>query len=246
MSAAQMFIQVPLNERSNLYSTFPSSPRQNLHSMYSSPQSSPSPRFQRPFGYAGIQRTRSQITLSPTSSPKGRSIRSGYSMVSQADAKRLIVTLLASSSGFEEKRKEYIAQQRSSRAGGKADVVNMVECLEVAGEKSRTFEQLVRKLGIFDEEKGGDTFVLYKKVPRTALQQKTKQPDREEDVLTYLFSRWMHVDSDSVKLILQKSLDRTFKVWRSVIYINQHGIYCEMFVISSEFNRHLFHREILA
>jgi len=244
MSAAQMFIQLPLNERSNLYSTFPSSPRQNLPlTVYSSPQSSPSPRFQRPLAYA---RTRSPITLSPTSSPKALSNRSGYSMVTQADAKRLIATLLASSSEFEEKRKEYIAQQKSSREGGKADVVNMVECLEVAGEKSRTFEQLVRKLGIFDEEKGGDTFVLYKKVPRTALQQKTKQPDCEEDVLTYLFSRWMQVDSDSVKLILQKSLDRTFKVWRSVQYMNQHGIYCEMFVISSEFNRHLFHREILA
>lgn len=167
-------------------------------------------------------------------------------MVSHADAKRLITLLLASSSGFEEKRKNYIAQQKSSREGGKADVVNMIECLEVAGEKSRTFEQLVKKLGIFDEEKGGDTFVMYKKVPRTALQQKTKQPDCEEDVLTYLFARWMQVDSDSVKLILQKSSDRSFKVWRSVQYMNQHGIYCEMFVISSEFNRHLFHREILA
>jgi len=240
-----MYIPVDINDRSNLYSTFPSSSRPNLP-LYQTPQSTPSPRFNRPLGYPGLHRTRSPITLSPTSSPKALSNRSGYSMVSQADAKRLIALLLASSSGFEEKRKNYIAQQKSSREGGKADVVNMIECLEVAGEKSRTFEQLVKKLGIFDEEKGGDTFVLYKKVPRTALQQKTKQPDCEEDVLTYLFARWMQVDSDSVKLILQKSSDRTFKIWRSVQYMNQHGIYCEMFVISSEFNRHLFHREILA
>lgn len=238
-----MYVSLPQSStHAPMHNPYPSpynthSPRSSLHS----------PRFNN--FYPSIQRARSlPMTILPTSSPKAtRSLspRAGYSLVSEADAKRLISTLLASSTGFLEKRKEYIAQQRSSREGGKADVVNMNECFEVAGEKSKTFEQTVRRLGIFDEDKDEDTFVMYKKVPRTALQSKSKQPECEEDVLTYLFSRWMHVDSDSVKLVPQKSPDRTFKVWRSVKYMNNHGIYCEMFVISSEFNRHLFHKEIL-
>lgn len=124
-------------------------------------------------------------------------------------------------------------------------MVNMMECLEVAGEKSSTFESSVRQLGIFDEDGGKDAFVMYKKVPRTALQAKSKQPASDEDLLAYLFSRWMQVHAPGVKLVSQKSNDRTFKMWRSVKYMNDHGIYCEMFVIASEFNRHLFHKEIL-
>jgi len=206
----------------------------------------PSPRQYSPsFNYyPTLQRSRS-MTMLPTPSPKAtRDQRSGYTVVSENDAKRLVKTLLASS-GFKEKRQDYVKQQRESRQGGKADVVNLNQCLEVAGEKSCAFDQIVRQLGIFDEETGEDTFVMYKKVPRTALQSKNKQPEREEDVLTYLFSRWMQVDTESVKLVAQKSPDRTFKVWRSVRYMNHHLIYCQMFVISSEFNRHLFHKEVL-
>lgn len=210
----------------------------------------PSPRVRPSHHYFPTRPRPLPVTLLPTSSPKasrnrGSPRNGGYSFISEADSKRLISTLLASSNGFKQKRQEYVQQQRSSREGGKADVVNFGECMEVAGEKSKFFEQTVRRLGIFDEKIGEDTFVMYKKVPRTALQQKSKQPDCEEDVLTYLFSRWMNVVAESVKLVLQKTPDRTFKVWRSVKYMNNHGIYCEMFVISSEFNRHLFHREIL-
>merc|ERR1719493_147166 len=103
------------------------------------------------------------MTMLPTSSPKAaRDHLSGYTVVSENDAKRLVKTLLASS-GFKEKRQDYVNQQRESRQGGRADVVNLNECLEVAGEKSRAFDQIVRQLGIFDQETGEDTFVMYKK-----------------------------------------------------------------------------------
>merc|ERR1719333_1606867 len=174
----------------------------------------PSPRRHSPsFNYyPSLQRSRS-MTMFPTPSPKAtRDPMTTYTLVSENDAKRLVKTLLSASSGYKEKREDYVKQQRESRQGGKADVVNLNECLEVAGEKSLTFDQIVRQLGIFDQDKGEDTFVMYKKVPRTALQSKSKQPECEEEVLTYLFSRWMQVDTESVKLVAQKSPDRTFKL----------------------------------
>jgi len=237
VSHHQMYVQLPT-----------SGPHSGGHAPYHL-YATPSPRRQSPrFNYySSLQRSRS-VTVLPTPSPKATRDHtpcSGYTVVSENDAKRLVSTLLAASSGYKEKRQEYVNQQRESREGGKADVVNLNECLEVAGEKSHNFDEIVRQLGIFDEDTGEDTFVMYKKVPRTALQSKSKQPECEEDVLTYLFSRWMQVDVESVKLVAQKSPDRTFKVWRSVRYMNNHLIYCQMFVISSEFNRHLFHKEIL-
>jgi len=235
MVSHQIYVQLPT-----------SGPRSTGHLPYHG-FATPSPRRHSPrYNYYPSLNSSRSLTMFPTPSPKAPrdTPSSGYTVVSEIDAKRLVSTLLAST-GYKEKRQEYVNQQRESREGGKADVVNLNECLEVAGEKSSTFDDIVRKLGIFDENTGEDTFVMYKKVPRTALQSKNKQPECEEDVLTYLFSRWMQVDVDSVKLVPQKSPDRTFKVWRSVRYMNSHLIYCQMFVISSEFNRHLFHKEIL-
>lgn len=129
---------------------------------------------------------------------------------------------------------------------GKADVVSHSDCLEISGEKSAAFEDHLSRLGVFKAPEGRDAFVMYKKVPRTALQQKKQTADSDEDLLTYLFSRWMHVNGNSIRLVKEKKLkNEEFKVWTSVETINQFGSYCQMFVIASEFNRHLFHRELL-
>lgn len=168
---------------------------------------------------------------------------SGYSLISQADAERLLQILKTQHVEFSQKREDYITRQLATVRGGKGDVVNEEECLEVSGEKISSFTKAVKTLGIFKDS--DNCVVIYKKVPRTALQQKTEQPDNEEDLLSYLFSRWMRVDTDSIKLINKTGPDKELKMWRSLRTMNVHGTYVEMFVICSQFNRHLFHKEFL-
>jgi len=170
----------------------------------------------------------------------------GYTVLPVDFAEQVLLPFLKKEQSFAQQRRDYVQKQITSRDNGKADVVNLSECLEVAGEKSKYFETIVWKLGIFSKNSSDqEAFVLYKKVPRTAMQQKSKPPDCEEDSLRYLFSRWMQVDPDRIILKQVKHHNKELKVWRSLLYINDYGSYCEMFVISSEFNRHLFHKELL-
>lgn len=209
-------------------------------------------RTSSPRGTTPSQRQRHNTfpQAQPESTPVQRqrlssSSRGKYSPVPETEAQLLISTLL-SSSIFAEKRNAYVLKQRSSRESGKADVVNIDECFEVAGEKSLIFEDTVMQLGIFDEENGEDPFVMYTKVPRTTSESKFNlTQDNRFERLTYLFSRWMRIDSDAVKLMKQTSPHKAFQVYRSVKYFNHCGICCEMFVIVSKFNRHLFHKEFL-
>lgn len=165
-------------------------------------------------------------------------------MISQADAERLLQILQTQHRDFVAKREDYISRQLASVRDGKGDVVNEQECLEIAGEKASLFSSAVKSLGIFKDSE--NCVVIYKKVPRTAMQQKTEQPEGEQNLISYLFSRWMRVDTDSIKLINQKCPQGgDLRLWRSLKCMNVHGTYCEMFVISSQFNRHLFHKELL-
>lgn len=201
------------------------------HTTHSPPRHSPRSN------YPSLPRSRS-MTMNHTPI-------SGYRAVSQKFAKRVVHTLLTSTN-MKEKREEHINQRRKLQQRGQADVfIDLNECVEIAGEKSSAFVEIVRQLEIFDENTRGDTFVMYKKVPRTASQSKSNQPECEEDVLTYLSSRWMEVDADSMKWIQYESTDRTFRVWKSLRYLNHNLIYCQAFVINTEINRHVFHKEFL-
>jgi len=165
-------------------------------------------------------------------------------MISSADAERLLRILQTQHKEFNKSRQDYISRQLASVRDGKGDVVNEQECLEISGEKASNFANAVKHLGIFKDS--DNCVVIYKKVPRTALQQKTEQPEGEQNLISYLFSRWMRVDIDSIKLVHQKKPNTgDLRLWRSLRCMNVHGTYCEMFVISSQFNRHLFHKELL-
>jgi len=165
-------------------------------------------------------------------------------MISSADAERLLRILQTQHKEFNKKRQDYISRQLASVRDGKGDVVNEQECLEISGEKASNFANAVKHLGIFKDS--DNCVVIYKKVPRTALQQKTEQPEGERNLISYLFSRWMRVDIESIKLVRQKKPNTgDLRLWRSLRCMNVHGTYCEMFVISSQFNRHLFHVELL-
>jgi len=187
---------------------------------------------------------RAHNRFSPRARPK-QFVNQGYSLISQADAERLLQILKTQHRDFFQKRKDYISRQLASVKHGKGDVVTEEECLEIAGEKLMDFSAAMKRLGIFKDS--DNCVIIYKKVPRTALQQRTEHPEGERNLLSYLFSRWMRVDTASIKLINQKSTEYTgdLRLWRSLKCMNVHGTYCEMFVIKSEFNRHLFHKELL-
>jgi len=166
----------------------------------------------------------------------------------QADA---LVALLLQNQQFVESRKGHIQKQFDSRKNGKADIVTEQDCLDFSGEKSPGFAEIVSRLGIFSKHPDKEPLVVYKKVPRTSMQQK-RMLETDQEFLVYLFSRWINVDSESVKLIRAPKVGNEaflgieeFKVWTSVETINIHGSYCQNFVVESNFNRHLFHRELL-
>jgi len=164
----------------------------------------------------------------------------GYSMISAQDADRLL-TLLKNAGDFKKRRQEYVARQRSMRSW-KADFVTREEFEEISGEISPSFTEAVDKLGIFNSN--SECNIMYKKVPLTSVQNKSSKHLRDEE-LANLFARWMQIDFESIQLVSQESPHHKFKIWNSLRYMNIHGSYCEVFVICSEFNRHLFHKEIL-
>lgn len=186
-------------------------------------------------------RNKETITPSYQMSPSSPTT---YSLISREHAE-VLVAMLNQNQQFVESRKGHIQKQVASRENGKADVVSEKDCLDFSGEKSPAFAAIVSKLGIFQSNPHKEPFVLYKKVPRTSMQQK-RMLETDDEFLVYLFSRWMNVDSESVSLIREPKMGNDeFKVWTSLETINIHGSYCQMFVVASAFNRHLFHRELL-
>lgn len=138
----------------------------------------------------------------------------------------------------------YVKRVNENKQNGKIDVLTENDCVELAGEIVPRFEETLRELKIFQNQ---GAVITYKKVPKTTLENKWRKIDNEENLLAYLFSRWMRIDPGSISLHFSKDKSNGHKVrvWRSVLYVKQHGSLCEMFVIVTKFNRHLFHRELL-
>jgi len=167
----------------------------------------------------------------------------GYSSIPQA----LALQLLKMSRTIPEVHAEriaYVKRIQEHKKSGKIDVLSENDCIELAGEIVPRFEETIRELKIFQHQ---GAVITYKKVPKTALENKWRKIDNEENLLAYLFSRWMRIEPGSISLHFSKNESNGHKVrvWRSVLYLNQHGSLCEMFVIVTKYNRHLFHRELL-
>lgn len=182
----------------------------------------------------------------PTFSPRVYPTNSrNWSFIAPEDA-NFVRNCLLNSPAFAENREKHLTRLTESRKNGKADLVNQEECLDFCGEQGQSFEKTLNKLGVFNEKnKDGESFVMYKKIPRTSQQKNSKQPSNKEQALAYLFRRWMRIDSDGIYLHRKRSADRKYNVWRSKKYMNAYGSYCVAFVVCSDFNTHLFHKEFL-